>query len=298
MKNTAYAITAVERDTGLSKDVLRMWERRYGFPNPDRDDNGERAYPIEQVERLRLIKRLMDQGHRPGRLISMDPEALHALSPRRSAADPESSHAPVQVLIDLIKSHATEAYLQTMQQRLARQGLLHFVQDTLSPLTTEVGDAWMRGELEVFDEHLYTELTRRILRQAIVSLPTSTQRPRILLTTPPEELHELGLLMVEALFTLEGAQCVSLGTQTPASDIVAAAIAHQVDVVALSISPAFPARQIAPLLARLRDSLPENIALWAGGKAMERQREAPGLVIMPSLALALAALNDWRTQHA
>jgi DNA-binding transcriptional MerR regulator len=59
---TQFNIAAVERDTGLSKDVLRMWERRYGFPVPERDANGERLYPADQVERLRLIKRLMDQG--------------------------------------------------------------------------------------------------------------------------------------------------------------------------------------------------------------------------------------------
>ncbi|MBV5332313.1 MerR family transcriptional regulator, partial [bacterium] len=68
MNNSRFSIAAVERDTGLSKDVLRMWERRYGFPLPLRDPNGERSYPAEQVDRLRLIKRLMDQGHRPGKL--------------------------------------------------------------------------------------------------------------------------------------------------------------------------------------------------------------------------------------
>ena len=62
MNTPSYNIAAVERDTGLSKDVLRMWERRYGFPVPERDANGERRYPAAQVERLRLIKRLMDQG--------------------------------------------------------------------------------------------------------------------------------------------------------------------------------------------------------------------------------------------
>ena len=48
-----FNIAAVERETGLSKDVLRMWERRYGFPVPERDANGERLYPAAQVERLR-----------------------------------------------------------------------------------------------------------------------------------------------------------------------------------------------------------------------------------------------------
>ncbi|NBW47360.1 MAG: MerR family transcriptional regulator, partial [Betaproteobacteria bacterium] len=63
--SNALSIASVERDTGLSKDTLRVWERRYGFPQPTRDALGERAYPLEQVERLRLVKRLLDAGHRP-----------------------------------------------------------------------------------------------------------------------------------------------------------------------------------------------------------------------------------------
>ena len=54
MNTPSYNIAAVERDTGLSKDVLRMWERRYGFPVPERDANGERLYPAAQgVEQQR-----------------------------------------------------------------------------------------------------------------------------------------------------------------------------------------------------------------------------------------------------
>jgi hypothetical protein len=76
-------IGAVERETGLSKDILRTWERRYGFPAPARDANGERVYSAEQVDRLLRIKRLMDQGHRPGRLIAARGR-IAALALRRS----------------------------------------------------------------------------------------------------------------------------------------------------------------------------------------------------------------------
>ena len=74
------SISAVERDTGLSKDTLRVWERRYGFPNPMRDAFGERIYPLEQVDRLRVIRRLMDAGHRPGKIIGLDIVELRALA--------------------------------------------------------------------------------------------------------------------------------------------------------------------------------------------------------------------------
>ena len=71
-------IAAVERETGFSKDTLRVWERRYGFPKPSRDANGERAYPSDQVHLLRRVRRLMDQGARPGRIFAMGVEALEA----------------------------------------------------------------------------------------------------------------------------------------------------------------------------------------------------------------------------
>ena len=69
-------IGAVERDTGLSKDTLRVWERRYGFPAPQRDAFGERAYPLAQVDKLRMVKRLLDHGHRPGRIVGLPIERL------------------------------------------------------------------------------------------------------------------------------------------------------------------------------------------------------------------------------
>ena len=46
------SIAAVERDCGLPKDTLRVWERRYGFPNPLRDRHDERLYPADQVATL------------------------------------------------------------------------------------------------------------------------------------------------------------------------------------------------------------------------------------------------------
>src|SRR5512147_1184696 len=86
-------ISAVERETGLSKDVLRMWERRYGFPKPPRDDNGERQYSLPEIAKLRAIKRLMDVGVRPGKIVHAPLDELNALvaakiAPRRIDAAP------------------------------------------------------------------------------------------------------------------------------------------------------------------------------------------------------------------
>lgn len=290
-----FTISAVERDVGLSKDVLRVWERRYGFPNPARDANGERLYPAEQVARLRLVKRLMDRGYRPGRLLSSSVQELEALSTTSKAAvpDPASQYtSDLGELMALVQSHEAVAYLQGLRQQLARQGLRTFVQDTVAPLTMHIGTAWEEGRLQVYEEHLFTELTTRVLRQAIAAVPGGL-KPKVLLTTVPNEPHAMGLLMVEAVLSLEGAHCISLGTQMPIADIAQASAAHQADVVALSFSGAFPARHIPALLVQLRTAMPRESQLWAGGAAVQKLAPPEGVTVFATLDEAGAAVSRW-----
>lgn len=297
MNSPMLTIAAVEREVGLSKEVLRVWERRYGFPAPERDPNGERLYPAAQVQQLRHVKRLMEQGHRPGRLLSLPSEELMALGragasvPDAVAGEPEGELAAA---VRLLREHRAAEFLERLHRRLARQGLQSFVQDTAAPLAEAVGQAWERGELQVHEEHLFTELLQRVLRQAILAVPTG-QSPRVLLTTPPLEPHGLGLLMAEAALALEGAHCIPLGPQMPVGDIARAAQAHAVDVVALSFSAAFPARQVVPVLTQLRAELPAAIALWAGGAGMRRIAPPQGTQRVSSFAEVSAAVAPWRS---
>jgi methanogenic corrinoid protein MtbC1 len=173
-------------------------------------------------------------------------------------------------VLTLLKAHDVAGLHATLANLLLRHGVQRFVVETIAPLNRAVGEAWMRGELQVFEEHLYTEQLQLALRAAINAFPRPAGVPRILLTTVPGEQHGVGLLMVEALLSPEGAYCISLGTQTPFEDIRRAALAHKVQVVALSFSTAFPLRQVGDAIAALRRQLPPVVALWAGGEATRR----------------------------
>lgn len=295
----ALNISAVERETGLSKDVLRMWERRYGFPTPARDDNGEREYAPSEIAKLRAIKRLMDVGMRPGKLMRQSLEELNALGERKAAPRGDQlAPALERDLIALLQSHDTAGLQHAIANLLMKQGLQRFVLDTLTPLNRAVGDAWMRGELQVFEEHLYTEQIQAALRTSINSIPRQLGTPRVLLTTFPGEQHGLGLLMVEALLVPEGVQCISLGTQTPLEEIRRAVLAHKVHVLAVSFSAAFPLRQASDGLASLRRQLPPQVGIWAGGEMTRRIRTTlAGVTLLPDLAAAVNALRSWRTHQ-
>lgn len=301
IKPITLSIAAVERDTGLSKDTLRVWERRYGFPSPERDSIGERAYPLEQVEKLRIIKRLMDAGHRPGRIVPMAIDELQRLtestvdSPQRVE---ESSGAPdLRMYVDLVREHDMDSLRRQLTQAQVRLGLGRFVTEVIAPLNTRVGDAWMRGQLEIFEEHMYTEAVQVVLRSAIGSVPDAARsgRPRVLLTTFPGEPHGLGLLMAEAMFALEGARCLSLGVQTPIWDIVLAAGAHRADIVALGFTGCMNPNQVVEGLAELRSKLPRQMEIWAGGTApVLHRRTVVGVVPIASLAAVQPEVQRWR----
>lgn len=295
--DSLFTIAAVEREVGLSKDVLRVWERRYGFPSPSRDARGERLYSADQVRRLRLVKRLMDQGMRPGRLLGQPLAQLESLAAQAGAAGrepaPEGVPDPAGELLASVRAHDALGLYRALQQRLAQAGLASFVQDTIAPLAVRVGDEWARGAIEVHEEHLFTEVAQRLLRQAIAAVPPGRE-PVVLLTTVADEPHGLGLLMVESVLALHGARCISLGTQVPLLDIVRAAQAHRADVVGLSFSSAFALRRIPQLLAQLRASLPAQVQLWAGGAAVRRLSAPQGVQLLGSLDDAAAAVQAWK----
>lgn len=293
----ALTISDVERETRLSRDILRAWERRYGFPAPVRDANGERHYPADQVERLRLMKRLVDQGYRPGELAQLPAEQLAGLPPRHPApaSQPaqEDDERTVKQLLTTIKLDP-RGLRRAMGQQLARKGLERFVRHVAAPLTRAVGQCWQDGSFEISDEHLYTEETARVLRQTISALPEDRRAPCILLTTLPGEPHILGLLMVEALWALDGAACISLGAETPPADIVRAAAAYEADIVALSFSAASASRQAGAALRQLRQALPATTALWVGGAGIGIHAVIEGVHLLPTLEDGQRALADWR----
>ena len=309
-----WSIAEVERETGLGKDTLRVWERRYGFPSPIRDKLGERAYPDEQVQRLRLLKRLLDAGHRPGKVVALPAQQLQGMLQAAPAANsgrvskgadplhPELEDA--QEWVQWLASDRTDMVRQTLQQQIVREGLGHVVDRLVAPLCALVGQAWMRGEVSVYQEHLFTETLQSVLREAIASVDASgqtlQQSPRVLLTTTPGEQHGLGLLMAECHFALESCTRFVLGTSTPIVDIVLAARQLRIEVLALSFSAYASRRDLIDSLQQLRDQLPDDLQIWVGGAAAAQHARAlpKGVMLMRRPADVSLQVRAWRDRQA
>lgn len=302
-------IAAVERETGISKDTLRVWERRYGFPLPRRDSRGERLYPPDQVAKLRVISRLLDRGMRPGPLVKVP---LAQLIERFQGSDPApaagSGESPGGALTPMLEEaiqllqRYDEAGLRThLSRMLMRLGLQRFVIDFVARLNELVGDAWSRGQIAVGQEHIYAEQIQQLLRQGIGSIPPGGQQPGVMLATLPGEQHQLGLLMAHICLAAEGARCISFGVQTPAWDIVQAVRRQGVEVVGISFSEALRLNVAYDMLEDLRDRLPGDVEVWAGGKLWTRaRRPVPGVrfvTLLSQIPAALGAHRESRMKH-
>jgi len=228
-------IAAISLDSGISKEVLRKWEERYGFPVPERDASGHRVYAVHQTVRLKLIKRLIDNGMRPSQLVPLSEEALQSLLDEQSIMNslPDTQSQVVNELMGLLQSHDRSALDDRLKQEVRRLGLETFVMEVMCPLNGAVGTAWEQGKIGIRDEHVYSEMIQSLIREEISQVTKPDGWPRMLITTPSGELHTLGILMVNVLASLHSACCISLGPQTPIQEIPIAAADYRADIVCL-----------------------------------------------------------------
>jgi methylmalonyl-CoA mutase cobalamin-binding subunit len=299
-------ISVVERDTGLSKDTLRVWERRYGFPLPERDPAGDRAYTAQQIDKLRAIKRLVDKGHRPGRIVSLELAELQRILVGMGDAvgageRPVSPGADLQSFADLVRTRDVHTLRWRLIQAAGEMGLARFVVDLVSPLNALVADGCDRGLIEMFEERLYTESVAAALQQALgaMTMPHAQSSPRVLVTGLHQESHDTGVLIAEAMYSLAGCQCLQLGPRNHVYDIVRAATVTAVDIVSVTCGAGSQPGQLYHALADLRTRLPAATAVWAGGNSPALgRRPVRGVLVLPQVDSMLEEITVWRLAHA
>lgn len=294
----AISIGAVERETGILKETLRMWERRYGFPAPARSPSGERFYSRAEVRKLHLLKFLADKGYRPGSIVGRPLAELQGLAgsaftaDRYSGLDQERMIEPVSRLIRTSRAGDFRDWLTMNPERRWAQD---FILDVIRPLAAEIDQSSGSGAMPGFIERLASERLESLLRQAKAMAMPRREAPQILLTTLPGEQRRLELLMTEALFATGGAACTSLGTQTPVEEIALCARDLGSDIIVLPFGRSHSIRKaqasLRDLHAALRD---EKTVIWAAGASLRRiAGRLSGIVIHPELEDGLRALAAW-----
>lgn len=288
-----FSISDIEKETGIAKDTLRIWERRYGFPQPQRTASGERRYSTDQLERLVVIRQLLDIGLRPGALVGLEIQQLRNLMQNKAPQPVQTTE--LEQLLALLHDSSGSSIRHELERLLQLLGLGDFLTQIVAPLNHAVGKAWADGLIGVLDEHIYAEQIRLVLSNALQTLNLKPDAPRILLTTLPGEQHSLGMLMAACMVGLAGATPLVAGVQTPLDEIARGAISGGCSIVGISCSSYQQRRTIASQLVRLRSLLPAEISLWVGGSGTASLPQMPkGVTQFSSLDQISTAMSRLR----
>ena len=292
-----HSIRVTSRLTSIELDTLRMWERRYGFPKPERSEGGSRVYSESDVEALNLIRRALEIGHRPGDVVGKPrAELLELIAATSQGPSPKTGAVPtLESLIAVIGRDDLGALRSELRQAAGVLGAKRFVTEIAQPLALRVGDSWVQGKLEVRHEHMLSECLSTELRLLMSSYEERARAPRVLLTTLPNERHRLGLEMVEVYLAVSHVSPRLLGVDTPPEQIVKAAHGHAVDAVGLLVTGASDLKATAKHVRWMLAELPRRVSIWIGGGAapeLELDDEAVRVIVTwGDLDGAIAALR-------
>jgi DNA-binding transcriptional MerR regulator len=273
-----YPLRTAARLTGLSPEVLRAWERRYDAVRPIRTQGGTRRYSAADLDRLRLLKAAVDAGHRIGQVAGLSREEL-----QQHVAAGESRPAgqldPILEALDQL-DHVTATRFLSLQ--LSALGPARFAREVALRLVHEIGERWADGRMGIAAEHLASGILRSLLGSALQPTASSLLGPRIVFGTPPDERHELGLLMAALTALGAGANPLYRGTELPVEDLLGAVEGSNAAALALSLVT-IPAPQALRTIRALRVALPPEGRLWLGGLGAQRLELPSGVECIASL---------------
>ena len=301
-----HPIAVVTERTGLSQDVLRVWERRYGAVVPARGPGGQRLYTDADIERLGLLQAATRAGRSISRVASLSTEAVAELVEEDAAARerrlPAVVSAPqsrdvVESALACARTLDSSGLDDTLRRAVAMTGVSAFIESVAAPLLRRVGDEWHAGRLSFAQEHLVSSLVHDIVAESMRSFGRQNGAPRLLVTTPAGERHAIGAVLAGAAAAVEGWNVLYLGADLPAADIAEAAVAAGVSVVALSIVYLGDRDAVVEQVHILRSRLPATITLIAGGAgagALTAELSAVGVRVESSVQGLLAELRRER----
>jgi DNA-binding transcriptional MerR regulator len=273
----SYPMRVVQRLTGLSPDTIRAWERRHGVVEPARSSGKTRHFSDEDVRRLILLRQAVERGHRIGSIANLSERDLVELVDQESALGSlgdDSLEADLEPK-DLQYGALRKQYLDSIMRfdvmkasdLLSRAGVLldrnAFLYQVVMPTLREIGNRWEAGKLSPAHEHLVSAQIRGLLDTLLRQHAPLPGAPKVIITTPPDEHHELGAATGALLAATRGFAAIYLGPNLPEPDIALAVKESRADLLVLGVQHGMTPGEVERF-SQLLEHLSEHVETWIG----------------------------------
>lgn len=259
-----FTVREVEERTGVPASSLRQWERRYGFPTPERSPSGYRYYSERDVEGIMRMRDLVADGVAASRAATMVAESQVSASGVRSAAVLADELRGALVALDAERAEAVYS------EALALYPVHLVMLEVVRPALVRVGDMWHAGEVNVATEHFASSFLQGRVRSLFRLMTGAGRGHRVVVACAPGERHEIGSLILSVMLKRAGFQVAYLGADTPIADLADMVRREGFEAVLLSAT----SEEAHAALRAARSQLREMPALLVlGGAALERNPE-------------------------
>jgi DNA-binding transcriptional MerR regulator len=266
-------IGELARRTGVSPELLRAWEQRYGLLQPSRSQGGFRLYSDSDERRVRTMRALIAQGlsaaEAAGRARADEPDPV-AASSQPIVGDLADQLAEALRSFDTQRAHAV------FDRLVATVSVESLLRDVLVPYLRTLGDRWATGQASIAQEHFASNLLRGRLMGLAREGAIGSGTP-VIVACPPEEEHDLGSIMFCIAAARLGRRVVFLGADTPVDTIRETAESMRPSTVVLAVSRPEPLRAHAEALRALTALVP---VLVCGEGAIREDVEALGAIVL------------------
>ena len=302
MSALRFTIGELASRTGLTTHTIRAWEKRYGAITPERTDSNQRLYDSSQLERLQLLRRATGGNHSISRVAKLSDEELGSLFPisklSSSSVNQVRDSDLLQDSLSAIQRLDEEALNQCLKRSLVMSGVEGALDTLLLPLLTEIGKGWQSGEIRIYQEHMATSVIRTFLADLLGSINPQVESPRMVVTTPKNQHHEIGALLAAIGCASQQWNVVYLGANLPSKEIADAFNRSHAKAISLSIVFPLDDGDLPAELLSLRKLVGDTTPIMVGGSGVLSYEpilseiHAKTFSDWKGLSLALASLNE------
>jgi DNA-binding transcriptional MerR regulator/methylmalonyl-CoA mutase cobalamin-binding subunit len=266
----------VARLTGIPIDTLRAWERRYGAVEPARDERG-RLYDDVDLQKLKLLRRLVERGHAIGRIASLgEPELGKLLEAGLEPRDRDGKADAVDLrglleAVDRYDLASVDRKLGKLSAVLSSRELVH---EVVLPFMREVGQGWQQGRFTVAQEHMVSGALRNLLGSLVRVQAPREGRQSLVFATPPGERHELGITAAAMLAAAGGLGITYLGADLPVGDVIEATRRTGARAVVIGLTRSVGVPEALEAICAIVEGIPRGVEVLVGGAAAEGEPEA------------------------